>query len=247
MTGYVDFIFMYDDEDGGDQTEDFSTASDVDFLFDLSPVTAELHLAMDSSDIGLEQAFGRYSFNNSFHLTFGRQLTSLGFEADEAPGLYATSFAYRYNDNGAGTDFRRNYKDGVRLNFNNGQFGLIFGLHDGYWANEDFNGDNIAIDLAASAMIIPGLEAQLGYAQEEVGNDDISQFNAWISYNPNDLTLAMEYDNFDILGTDYWALMLLGNYQFVDWMGATLRYSHEDYNDTEADRITLVFVVHHNG
>ena len=130
-----------------------------------------------------------------------------------------TSFAYRYNDNGAGTDFRRNYKDGVRLNFNNGQFGLIFGLHDGYWANEDFNGDNIAIDLAASAMIIPGLEAQLGYAQEEVGNDDISQFNAWISYNPNDLTLAMEYDNFDILGTDYWALMLLGNYQFVDWMG----------------------------
>lgn len=242
MTGYVDFIFMYDDEDGGDQTEDFSTASDVDFLFDLSPVTAELHLAMDSSDIGLEQAFGRYSFNNSFHLTFGRQLTSLGFEADEAPGLYATSFAYRYNDNGAGTDFRRNYKDGVRLNFNNGQFGLIFGLHDGYWANEDFNGDNIAIDLAASAMIIPGLEAQLGYAQEEVGNDDISQFNAWISYNPNDLTLAMEYDNFDILGTDYWALMLLGNYQFVDWMGATLRYSHEDYNDTEADRITLALL-----
>ena len=55
-------------------------------------------------------------------------------------------------------------------------------MHDGYWANEDFNGDNIAIDLAASMMIIPGLEAQLGYAQEEVDalNDDISQFNAWI-------------------------------------------------------------------
>ena len=52
----------------------------------------------------------------------------------------------------------------------------------------------------------------------------------------------MEYDNFDILGTDYWALMLLGNYQFVDWMGATLRYSHEDYNDTEADRITLALL-----
>ena len=27
-----------------------------------------------TSSIGLEQAFGRYSFNNSFHLTFGRQL-----------------------------------------------------------------------------------------------------------------------------------------------------------------------------
>ena len=265
MTGFVDFIFMYDDLDGGAQTEDFSSAADVDFLFDLSPVTAELHLNAASSNsisatttdnngtgntysttgtadgVGIEQVFGRYSFNNSFHLTFGRQLTSLGFEADEAPGLYATSFAYYYNGNDS-ADFRRNYKDGVRLNFNNGQFGLIFGLHDGYWANENFNGDNLAIDLAASAMIIPGLEAQLGYAQEEVGNDDISQFNAWISYNPDDLTLAMEYDNFDILGTDYWALMLLGNYQFVDWMGATLRYSHEDYNDTEADRITLALL-----
>ena len=44
-------------------------------------------------------------------------------------------------------------------------------------------------------MIIPGLEAQLGYAQGGCAlNDDISQFNAWnISFNPNDLTLAMEY------------------------------------------------------
>ena len=244
MRGYVDFIFKYDDAEGGAQTEDFSTNSDVDFLFDLSPVTAEVHLAASTTSVDLEEVFGRYSFNNSFHLTFGRQLTSLGFEADEAPGLYATSFAYHFNDNGAGVNYRRNYKDGVRLNFNNGQFGFIFGLHDGYWVNEDFNDDNIAIDLAASMMIIPGLEAQLGYAQEEVSalNDDISQFNAWISFNPNDLTLAMEYDNYDIAGTDYWALMLLGNYQFVDWMGATLRYSHEDYNDVDADRITLALL-----
>ena len=109
--------------------------------------------------------------------------------------MYATSFAYHFNYN-----YRRNYKDGVRLNFNNGQFGFIFGLNDGYWSNEDFNDDNIAIDLVWSVMIVPGLEAQLGYAREEVDelSDDISQFNAWISYNPNDLTLAMEYDNFDI-------------------------------------------------
>ena len=244
MRGFVDFIFKYDDAEGGAQTEDFSTNSDVDFLFDLSPVTGEIHLAASTTSVDLEEVFGRYSFNNSFHLTFGRQLTSLGFEADEAPGLYAVSNAHYFTKTGGVYDHRRNYKDGLRLNFNNGQFGFIFGLHDGYWANEDFNDDNIAIDLAASMMIIPGLEAQLGYAQEEVTalNDDISQFNAWISYNPNDLTLAMEYDNYDIAGTDYWAFMLLGNYQFVDWMGATLRYSHEDYNDVEADRITLALL-----
>ena len=34
MRGYVDFIFKYDDEDGGAQTEAFNTAADIDFLFD---------------------------------------------------------------------------------------------------------------------------------------------------------------------------------------------------------------------
>ncbi len=243
LRGYVDFIFNYDDMSGGAQNESFSTASDVDFLFDMSPVTAELHIAMDKDSIGMEQAFGRYSFNQDLHLTFGRQLTVLGYEADEAPGLYAVTNAYYYTENNTSTvDYRRNYKDGARLNFNNGQFGLTMGLHDGYWANDDFNSDNIAIDLAASMMIIPGLEAQLGYAHEEVGSDDISQFNAWAAYSPNNLTLAIEYDNFDILGNDYWAFMMLGNYQFVDWMAASLRYSHEDYNDSEADRITLALL-----
>ena len=245
LRGYVDFIFNYEDlkgdPDGKEQEEYFSTASDVDFLFDMSPVTAELHIALDKDSIGMEQAFGRYSFNQDLHLTFGRQLTVLGYEADEAPGLYAVTNAYYYTGTST-VDYRRNYKDGARLNFNNGQFGLTFGLHDGYWANDDFNSDNIAIDLAASMMIIPGLEAQLGYAHEEVGSDDISQFNAWAAYSPNNLTLAIEYDNFDILGNDYWAFMMLGNYQFVDWMAASLRYSHEDFNDSEADRITLALL-----
>ena len=70
MTGYVDFIFSH--EDDGDATPNdtgFATASDIDFLFDLSPVTAELHVAMDpeaADQVKLEQAFGRYSFNNNF-------------------------------------------------------------------------------------------------------------------------------------------------------------------------------------
>ena len=130
MRGYVDFIFSH--IDNGDSTTnnptDFSTAGDVDFLFDLSPVTAELHLAMNpdaAKEVDLEEAFGRYSFNNMFHLTFGRQLTALGFEADEAPGLYAVTNAYKKGS-------RRNYVDGLRANFNNGQFGFVLGLHDFY-------------------------------------------------------------------------------------------------------------------
>ena len=66
---------------------------DLDFLINLSPITAEVHLAAGDNEnngshpsgynVGLEQAFGRYSFNQDFHLTFGRQVTVLGFDSDE--------------------------------------------------------------------------------------------------------------------------------------------------------------------
>ncbi len=277
MRGYIDFILGYDDEEGYDQNEQFTTAGDIDFLFDLSPVTAEAHIAMSNDDvpsdattggtgIGLEQLFARYNVNDVFNFSFGRQLTALGYEADEAPGLYAVTNAYilgTSSDVAVGqvgaldVQTRRNYVDGLRANFNNGQFGLTFGLHDGYWANNHFDGDDIALDIAASVMIIPGLEARLGYAHQEIDNEDafaslatdsdISQFNMWLGYNPNDLTLAIEYDNYDILvDDDYWSMMLLASYQFTDWFAGTLRYSHEDYEngtaDHDADRFTLALL-----
>jgi hypothetical protein len=256
MRGYVDFVFKYDDEDVNtlnSQTEAFKTSSDIDFLFDFSPLTAELHIALDKDDVKLEQAFGRYSVNRDFNFSFGRQLTALGYEADEAPGLFAVSNGYWLGDrlsNHAklGTTpppgntpitepidaLRRNYVDGVRANFNNGRFGLTLGLHDGYWKGDDFNGDSIALDIAASLMIIPGLEARLGYAQQQYENqsgnsDDISQLNGWLAYSAGNLTLATEFDNMDILSDEYWSMMFLANYQFANWMGATIRYSHEDY------------------
>jgi hypothetical protein len=260
MRGYVDFVFKYDDENvntPNSQKEAFNTSSDIDFLFDFSPVTGEVHVALDKDDIDLEQAFGRYSLHRDFNFSFGRQLTVLGYEADEAPGLFAVSNAYHLGVKGAAlttgnanVKIRRNYKDGVRANFNNGKFGLTVGLHDGYWANDDFTGDNIALDIAGSLMIIPGLEARLGYAHEEVdqgaSSKDISQFNGWLGYNPGDLTLALEFDNYEILDDEYWSMMLLANYQFVDWMGATIRYSHEDYemtgSDHEADRFSFALL-----
>jgi hypothetical protein len=253
MRGFIDFQFKYDDEDVNtpkSQTEAFNTKSDVDFLFDFSPITGEVHLRATTKKIDLEQAFGRYSVNRDFNFSFGRQLTALGYESDEQPGLFAVSNAYYLGDKAASGQTRRNYKDGVRANFNNGRFGLTAGLHDGYWSGDDFNGDNIALDISASLMIIPGLEARLGYAHEEVDqgsqkSKDISQFNAWLGYNPGDLTLAFEFDNFDILDDEYWSMMLLANYQFVEWMGATIRYSHEDYDngpDHDADRFSFALL-----
>ena len=279
LRGYIDFLFKYDDEDNSDQNEQFDAGTDLDFLFDFSPVTAEVHIAAlaGSSGATLEQVFGRYSVNQDFHITFGRQVTVLGFESDEKTGLYAATDAYVLgNQNNHllgdssdlnvlhGTQTRKNYVDGVRLNYNNGMFGLTLGLHDGYWVSDHFDGDDMAIDIAASVMFFPGLEARLGYAHESLDKDsidpafsptsdgDINAFNAWLAYNPGALTLATEFDTADIdFGTthdaEYWSWMLLANYQFTDWFAGTLRYTHEDAelgpnDDYDSDRVTFALL-----
>jgi hypothetical protein len=281
LRGFVDFRYAYGDlnahSDLNASKKDarFQTSADLDLLFDFSPVTGEIHLQASSEEIGLEQAFIRYSFNRDFNLSLGRQLTPLSYEGDETNQLLSTSHAYfsdalftneafgdakntLLNATGLNTTFdsnntstlRRNYVDGIRANFNNGRFGLTVGLHDGYWVDDDFNKNNIAVDIAASLMIIPGLEARLGYAHQNTDStgaeDDIKHFNAWVEYNPGNLTLAFEYDNFDVLGTDIWDIMLLGNYQFSQLFGLTLKYAHEEIEKgslaIDSDRISLALL-----
>ena len=249
--GYVDFILgrAANDDNGTDSNSDTTSVSaDVDLLIDLSPVTAEVHLNVsedNGSDI-LEQAFGRYSFSQDFHLTFGRQVTVLGYDDDEAPGLYAVTTAY---SNGAFAHPGKSYVDGIRLNYNNGMFGCIIGLHDEYGyssltgSGNDLD-DGIAIDLAASVMFMPGLEARLGFVNDNgSSDDDVQQINGWIGWNPGDLTLAFEFDSFSLSNdTDAWNMMLLANYQFSDFLGATLRYAHMDHEADESDRLTLALL-----
>ena len=244
LRGYIDTILSHQDNDDNTSVNptDISASADLDVLIDLSPVTAEVHLNLSQDDGAelLEQAFGRYSFNQDLHLTFGKQLTVLGFEGDEATDLYSVTSAYA---RGIARP-SRSYVEGVRINYNNGLFGIVFGVHDTYGlqnnaANLD---DGMAIDLAASVMFFPGLEAQLGFANENGAGqeDDSQQFNGWIAWNPGDLTLAFEFDSFSFANnTDASDIMLLANYQFSDFFGATFRYAHMEHESNEADRLTL--------
>jgi hypothetical protein len=142
------------------------------------------------------------------------------------------------------------------------------------------NDGNIGLDIAASVMIIPGLEFRLGFGYENNDaynnavsgynawasgfnsavnadlartpglsvhdfytqfasnvivfpeSDDISQLNFLLSYQTGGLTLAFEWDLWNVYVIDMWNLMFLANYQFNDVFGLTFRYSHEDF---EAD------------
>jgi len=264
LRGYVNTTLHRNDRSGGNPANDGTFINgDIDFLIDLSPITSEVHIAAGDklesngsktagNSISLEQAFGRYSFNQDFHLTFGRQVTVLGFDSDESTNRYAVTTAY-------GGDGNRNpgkaYVDGMRLNYNNGMFGFILGLHDEYNLHSGTNNDldkGIAIDLAASVNFFPGLEARLGFVNENGADqdDDSFQVNGWIAWNPGDLTLALEFDSFNFADdNDAWDLMLLANYQFSELFAATLRYAHSDYDqaggsagDEESDKITLALL-----
>ena len=243
LRGYIDTIFSHKESNNTSNPTDISASADLDILIDLSPVTAEVHLNLSDGNASnlLEQAFGRYSFNQDLHLTFGKQLTVLGFEGDEATDLYAVTTAF---DRGISDRPGRTYVEGVRINYNNGLFGLVFGVHDTYGlhSNAADLDDGMAIDIAASVMFFPGLEAQLGFANENGAGeeDDSQQFNGWIAWNPGDLTLAFEFDSFSFAdNTDASDIMLLANYQFSDFFGATFRYAHMEYESVEADRLTL--------
>jgi hypothetical protein len=241
LRGYVDFMYKNVDDEAVAHSKGFDTSADVDFLFDFSPVTAELHTELNSGGVSLEQALIRFSVNRDFNISMGRQLTTLGFEGDEAPNLYQISNAYLKTD---AAGWRRNYVDGIRANFNNARFGFSIGLHNTLFRDStDFDTDNgdVAIDLQAAIMILPGLEGRLGYAHESIENSsEIEQFNAWLAYNDRALTLAVEFDTWDVGARDIWDVMLMGNYQFNDFFGLTLRYSHEDEdNSYETDRFTL--------
>jgi hypothetical protein len=252
LRGFVDFWYENIDDEGSSHEKGFKTSADMDFLFDFSPVTAEIHTNL-SQDLngssfagGIEQAFIRYSFNRDFNISMGRQLTALGFESDEAPNLYQVSHAYLFGDiiGGDTGGKRRNYVDGIRANFNNGRFGFTIGLHNNVSTGQDNTNDgNVGVDLQGAFMIMPGFEARLGYAHDSDGvgsDDDIEQFNAWLSYTDRALTLAFEYDDWDVKGQDVWDIMLMGSYQFNNFFALTLRYSHEDEKDKrDNDRITI--------
>ena len=81
----------------------------------------------------LEQAFGRYSFNQDFHLTFGTQVTVLGFDQTMDQRLCSNYLAYK------GTAIE-SWKELCRwhaFKLQQRHVWFIFGLHDVWFEQTD--------------------------------------------------------------------------------------------------------------
>ena len=67
-----------------------------------------------------------------------------------------------------------------------------------------------------------------------------------LAYQTGGLTLALEWDVWDVYVIDLWNMMFLANYQFNDLFALTFRYSHEDFEadvpgggEGDSDRFTF--------
>ena len=234
LRGYVDFLYENESRPDGDTNGFEESGIDLDFLFDFTPVTAEIHTQSRIDFLSIEQAFVNYAVNPNFGISLGRQLQLLGFESDEATGLYQISHAYQHAD--TDSDLQRGYDEGVRFNFNAGKFGLAVGLSNGL--DDGLQDSGFGLDVQAAYVLMPGLEARIGYSVKEpddstsVGShtEKLDRLNAWVLYQRGSFTGAVEFNDIDNQGMDGWSYMVMGNYQFTSTFGFTVRYSQENYS-----------------
>ena len=95
--------------------------------------------------------------------------------------------------------------------------GLEFRLGFGYENNDAYNDSIAGYNTWATGLRSDLESATLSCSCRPVPvflNLMIFQFNAWLSYQTGGLTLAAEWDIWDIYVIDMWNLMFLANYQF---------------------------------
>ena len=167
----------------------------------------------------------RANFNNArFGLTVGLH-----------NGLWNTAESHHLNDSQIGIDIAAALMIVPGLEW---QMGYAYESNDAW--DESIAGYNTAATTwnkapANAANLVPYIPT----------GDHISQFNTFLTYKTGGLTLGFEYDNWDIYALDMWDIMLMGNYQFNNVFGLTLRYSHEDFEvdgmraNGDTDRFTL--------
>jgi hypothetical protein len=275
VTGFVDMSYVHSDGEVGDmKMSDNSFALDqaeIDFLFDFSPVTAQVDIQYyDSEDnIEIEQAFASYALDNGGVVTGGRYVSFLGFEAVEPTGLYQYSLAYEIS-------FIPEYNDGIKytVETDSGFFGIS--LQDSVWGTDagrlGGSGESSwGAEIAAAFTGTENLTFFIGGAYEEWEDDagashDIWLLNAYIAYEADAMTYGAELnygeiEDLDIdelagilgLGSgygmadvDHLSALLMANYAYSEQASVTGRISYWELDAGDGDVDLMKFTAAHN-
>lgn len=169
LEGFVDMSYLHWDaeESSGDYKWKESDNSfnldqaEIDFLFDFSPVTAQIDIqyvgGVMADEIELEQAFASYNMENGGAVTGGRYVSFLGLEAVEPTGLYQYSLAYASAESGD-MSWIPGYNNGVKytVETDTGFFGIS--LQDGVWTRDNRLGGDPSMSIGSLVSILGSLD-----------------------------------------------------------------------------------------
>lgn len=217
--GFVDMSYTNSNQDNDLEVaanrEDSENSYQVDqveisWLFDFSPVTAQIDLEYEdgdnngnggNGDTEVEQAFVTYSLDSHAAITAGRYASMLGFEAFEPTGLYQYSFAY---DMELGDlSVLPAYSQGIKYTHTTDTTFFGISLQDSVYDTGDnrLGGDNndgqvstFGVEIAGSIDFGNGLTWFAGAAFEQNDDDNLDghTFNTYLTYETGAWLFAAE-------------------------------------------------------
>jgi hypothetical protein len=247
LSGYIDGTYENLDQAGNDSEDLGVKHIEIDFAFTSETVSAQVHIDDQGAggDVQIEQAYVNYNLGNGIVLTGGKMLNTLGWEKDEEPDLYQTSYAY--NETGFADTLGRRYNNGVRAAYNSDLFNLTLSGYDMLWSDrvgpaaDDLD---MAYEIFAAYTGVENLTIALGYGEDD-GSDAAGEtaeaLNIWAQYEVGAFTIAAEYSDLENgAGTSGDQYLILGNYAFSEKGAITVRYSEQEWDGgAEFDKFTI--------
>lgn len=229
VEGFIDT--SYNDASGAVDASLNVNEVEVSFLFDMGDVSARI----DTQDGDtLDQAFISYDVFGGT-VSVGGMDSQLGFEAFEAPGLYANSFAFD-DSQLPGTDVAVKYTTQLDAASSLG----VALVDEGSFIGDE-SGTDTAMEIAYGRDLGNGLGAFVGYrtGTDGLGADD-DVLNAYVTYETGAMLFAAEIADGET-DTD---LMFLANYAYADNASVTVRYTTEENGAGAGDDLDILTLAH---
>lgn len=252
MEGFLDASAYLRDSEDDEHTLGLDEA-EVDLGFKWREhLTGELDLSYRDRDgtnqFEIEELNFTWQFENGFNVTGGKFESFLGWEAAESRDRYQYSLAYEL------VNSLPVFHRGIAVEYERGIYtGGFAALESLYESGLGIPKGDYGYEAMLEAKPLEGLTVHAGYGFDKHDAffsgalDHIAVLNAWVSYERDKYTYAVEYNDYslertgtaDTLATQWLAMV---NYQWNERTAVTFRYSTESAPLAVNDKMTKITV-----
>jgi predicted porin len=260
INGFIDTSYTHNENEvSGDKQELGLDEIELNFLFNVGGASGAIHVdRTDGRDpvasdvdagINLEQAFIGYSLENGVSFTLGKYGSELGFEREDAGGLYTFSRAYGGLTGGAFNlgDVDENVYEGIRLGYSSDVFGLGISLQNDAGQPEDIENNELDLEVSFAYTGIENLNIGGGYRFENAAGStsESDVLNIHVTTVMGKFLLGAEYIEIENAAKnaadqdlDGWTV--IADYDVSDKLGVALRISSNELDgDNDYEKVTI--------